>query len=96
MTEEWRDIEGYAGDYQASNFGQIKSMKGRKPTLMKQTTTPQGAQIVKLYQYGFGTTQRVAKLVWLAFHGKPVPAVFHKDRDLKNNALSNLTIERTV
>ena len=27
MTEVWKDIEGYEGVYQVSNFGQIKSLR---------------------------------------------------------------------
>ena len=96
MTEEWRDIPGYNGAYQASNLGRVQSSKGRQPTLMKLTTTPMGVQLVKLYLHGFGTTFRVSNLVWLAFRGKPVPALFHKDRNQANNSLDNLTTERTI
>ena len=28
MTEEWKDIDGYEGIYQISNFGRVKSLYG--------------------------------------------------------------------
>lgn len=28
MTEEWKDIDGYEGIYQISNFGRVKSLHG--------------------------------------------------------------------
>ena len=33
--EEWKDIAGYNGDYQVSNFGRIKSFKWTKPRIRK-------------------------------------------------------------
>lgn len=33
--EEWRDISGYEGLYQVSNFGRVKSFKRNKPRILK-------------------------------------------------------------
>ena len=95
-TEDWLPVDGYGGAYHISNLGNVRSFQGRQAFMMRLSTTPHGAHVVKLYQYGFGTTHRVSKLVWQAFRGKPAPALFHRDGNLKNNALSNLTTERNV
>lgn len=29
MNEEWRDIKGYEGLYQVSNFGRVKSLRDK-------------------------------------------------------------------
>ena len=34
-TEIWRDIDGYEGDYQVSNFGRVKSFKYKTPRILK-------------------------------------------------------------
>ena len=35
MTEEWKDIEGYDGDYQVSSQGRVKSLKFGKIRMLK-------------------------------------------------------------
>ena len=30
MKEIWKDVDGYFGDYQVSNYGNVKSLKFRK------------------------------------------------------------------
>lgn len=35
MKEEWKDIKGYEGLYQISNFGRIKSLKKWNGNLYK-------------------------------------------------------------
>jgi hypothetical protein len=35
MTEEWKDIEGYDGDYQVSNQGRVRSLKFNKTKILK-------------------------------------------------------------
>lgn len=96
VNEEWRDISEYAGHYEISNLGNVRSLKGREPTLMRQTKAPQGAMLVKLYMHGFGQTYRVAALVWSAFQGPVRTSVYHKDRDATNNSFENLTLEKTT
>ena len=36
MKEIWKDIEGYEGSYQVSNFGRIKSIKFETQRILKQ------------------------------------------------------------
>ena len=33
--EEWRNIEGYEGDYQISNYGRVKSLKHNKERILQ-------------------------------------------------------------
>lgn len=35
MTEVWKDIEGYEGVYQVSNFGQIKSLRRKQQRIIQ-------------------------------------------------------------
>ena len=37
--ENWKDIKGYEGLYQVSNFGRVKSLRYGKEKVRKQTTT---------------------------------------------------------
>ena len=69
MTEVWKDIEGYEGVYQVSNFGQIKSLRRKihnyikddrilKPTIYKRDVviglSKEGkTKIYKLYLFIF-------------------------------------------
>jgi len=96
MLEEWRVVPGYLGRYEVSNFGQVRSVGGRKPTVLKQVPSGHGHMVVKLYLHGFGSTRRVHTLVWSLFHTGLFTAVYHKDGNLLNNRLDNLTLEREV
>ena len=92
MTERWLTIPGYNGTYEVSNYGQIRNVKGRHPTLLKQARTLNGHRVVKLYLHGFGTTRRVHRIVWETFKGSKPDSIFHRDNDLTNNRLDNLVI----
>lgn len=47
MEEIWKDIEGYEGKYQVSNFGKILSLKTNK--ILKHTKSNAGYAMVRLY-----------------------------------------------
>lgn len=101
MAEEiWKDIEGYEGSYQVSNFGRVKSMmnskRGRK--LAKDCIlSPTYTGIMKypavlLYRNGRKRTSSVHRLVAQAFIPNPMhfPIVNHKDENPQNNHVDNL------
>lgn len=94
--EEWRDIPGYDGVYQASSLGRIRSNKSGSWRVLKQAL--QGYckskyRAVELFEKGLGKNRRVHQLVLEAFVG-PRPGdgyqACHNDGDRENNALENL------
>lgn len=106
MSEEWRDIPGFEGTYQASNLGNIRRIsssytyvKNGKPLnrkkqgqLLKPKYKKHGYAFVAL---GVGKTKPVYKhihrLVAAAFLGdNPNLQVNHKDQNKTNNRLNNL------
>lgn len=90
--EEWRDVNGYAGVYQVSNLGRVRSFKSGKWKLLKSRLTPRGYYIVTLYKDGKSTSKWVHRLVAQAFIENPenLPQVNHKDENKLNNEASNL------
>lgn len=106
MTDEiWKDIEGYEGVYQISNFGNIRSFcirgshssrcavqsKLLKPYISK-NKGGYGYYVIRLYLRGDMKRFFVHRLVALHFIEKVdgMPEVNHKDRNKLNNNASNL------
>lgn len=98
LTEEWRDIRGFAGLYQVSNFGRVRSL-GRKVSrrytstiILKQYLQPNGYLFVRISKDGKYTNKLVHRLVAEAYLPNPdnLPQVNHKDEDKTNNIVSNL------
>lgn len=94
MEEIFKDIEGYEGLYQISNYGRVKSLKNRQGNvqLLKQQVKPNGYCQVSLYKnnkYGYFNVHR---LVAIAFIPNPnnLPEVNHIDEDPTNNRVDNL------
>lgn len=102
MSEEvWRDIVGFEGHYQVSNFGRIKSLArrtpGKHPTdqILKQSNDNYGYKIITLHNAKAGITYKtftVHRLVANAFIPNPkcLPEVNHIDEDKSNNCVKNL------
>ena len=91
MTEEWKDIQGYEGKYQVSNFGQIRSLqyKGRKRLLiLKPVIKATGYLVVSLN----GCQKHIHRLVAEAFIPNPhnYPVVDHINTEKSDNSASNL------
>ena len=90
--EIWKDVKGYEGLYQVSNFGKVKSFKESakfgNPYLINS-----GFHVVTLYLKD--RTKRkfqVHRLVAETFIPNPenLPCVNHKDENKLNNCVSNL------
>ena len=88
--EIWKDIEGYEGLYQISNYGRILHLKTRR---FKATQTkPNEYVTVVLYKDNIPKYFRVHRLVAIHFipNLENKPQVNHKDLNPQNNSYSNL------
>lgn len=88
-TEIWRDIPGYEGLYQVSNFGRVLGVKRNailSPSYFK------GYQRVNLSKHGKYKTRPVHRLVLMAFTDEKDwgEDVHHIDFIPSNNRLDNL------
>lgn len=99
MKEIWKDIEGYEGLYQISNFGKVKSFRpwnrsfGEKERILKPTINANGYEQVTLYRSQSDRHKfLVHRLVAKAFIENPehLEAVNHKDENPRNNQVYNL------
>ena len=93
--EIWKDILGYEGKYQVSNWGRVKSLNYNntgKEGIMKLTKDGNGYLQVQLHKDGKVKECRVNRLVAQAFLENPdnLPEVNHKDKNRSNNKLENL------
>lgn len=102
MQEIWKDVSGFEGYYQVSNFGNVRSVdryvrsKGkptfRKGTCMKLQVNHKGYYSVILHKESKAYPKVIHRLVATAFIPNPdnLPQVNHKDTNKKNNEVSNL------
>ena len=100
--EQWRDIPGFEGIYQASSLGRIRSLDRMVRTkggalrrnagrILKASSKTRYAAIL-LCVNGTKRTGLVHRLVCAAFHGPPPPGMHaaHFDGDNRNNVPENL------
>lgn len=100
MNEIWKEIPGYEGSYQVSNYGRVKSLSKRlgrnsgfimsKEIILKQKTDKDGYKSVAFY----GKHIRVHRLVLMAFVGQPTEEKnlgMHADDNPANNHIDNLS-----
>lgn len=105
MTETWKDIPEYEGIYQASNYGNIRTVEGKvtysklhgirvwKSRILKgRGDNPKTGRRVNLWKDGAHKDHLVARLVAITFLGNPPKGftVNHKDGNRLNNRLDNL------
>lgn len=86
----WKDIEGYKGHYQISNYGNVRSLK--KDAFLMKGGYLKGYKIISLWKNGTGKMFRVHRLVAAAFIPNPEnkPCIDHIDGDRANNRADNL------
>ena len=90
MIEEWKDVVGYEGLYQVSNFGNIKSLFRYKRQL--KPVIRNGYESVKLCKNKNAKFVSVHRVVAEAFIPNPqkLPIINHKDENKQNNCVENL------
>lgn len=98
---EWKDIPGFEGFYQVSEYGHVKSLQRKcgchkkysrivKEKILKPNLNSYGYARAKLLINGKGKTYTVHRLVMLAFVGPSDLHVNHIDMNIRNNHVSNL------
>lgn len=99
LLETWKDVKGYEGLYQVSNFGRARSLdtigdNGRvyKGIIKTLSDNGKGYLYVKLKVKGVQKAAYIHRLVAEAFIPNPEnkPEVNHKDGDKSNNFPTNL------
>lgn len=77
----WKDIEGYKGHYQISNYGNVRSLK--KDAFLMKGAYLKGYKIISLWKNGIGKMFRIHRLVAAAFIPNPEnkPCIDHIDGD---------------
>lgn len=90
MQEIWKDIDGYEGDYQISNIGNVKSLKNN--IILVPSITVYGYKRVCLSKNGIKKNMVIHRLVATAFVENPnkYKIVNHKDENKLNNNADNL------
>lgn len=93
-VEEWRDIEGYEGLYQVSDWGRVRSLNYHRQGVVKEMKPQLRCDYlrVRLKKDGIGSNKNIHKLVAEAFIPNPnnKPIVDHIDGNSKNNVAWNL------
>lgn len=102
MIRIWKDINGYEGQYEISNLGEVKTLtrqvKGKaglrtlRERLLKLQVDKQGYICVQLSNDCFMKMHKVHRLVATAFIPNPYnkKTVNHKDGNKANNHFQNL------
>lgn len=95
LVEEWKDIEGYEGLYQVSDWGRVKSLQRehvKKDRIMKTSLDKDGYVRVCLRKNNSSKTKRVNRIVAEAFipNHDNLPVVNHKIENKTNNSVENL------
>lgn len=93
QIEVWKDIKGFKGVYQISNFGSLKSFKKDINGKVLSNTNKKGGYFSVILRKGEKVkTTRIHRLVAEAFLPNPdnLSQVHHKDGNKQNNCIDNL------
>lgn len=90
MIEMWKDIDGFEGLYQISNYGRVKGLVRNK--ILKPSDNGNGYLYVMLSKNNKPYMRKVARLVAQHFLTNPknLKEVNHIDQNKHNNIVSNL------
>jgi hypothetical protein len=101
--EIWKQVEEFSGDYQVSNYGNVRSVDRmkycgnnsyqlKKGVDKKIQTQLSGHLYVNLWRNNKNHTRRIHRLVAISFIPNPsdYPIVMHLDDDPTNNYIDNL------
>jgi len=111
MEVIWKEVKGYEGFYEVSNFGEVRGLARElkhptkagsvkiKACVLKPHTDKGGYLNVNLWNAGKSKRQRIHQLVAIAFLDhtpcKQILVVNHKDFNRQNNRTDNLEITTT-
>ena len=96
FIEVWRDIKGYEGLYQISNWGRVKSLPRKyaqkTEKILKNCKNGSGYYLVVLNKNGESKNHHIHRLVAEAFIHNPdnLPIINHKNGNKLNNSVENL------
>lgn len=95
MIEEWKDIKGYEGLYQISNYGNVKSLNynnTKKGKILKTFIMRTGYIGIGLNKNNKRKPFKIHRLVAEAFIPNPenLPVVNHKNEKKNDNRVENL------
>lgn len=98
--EDWKDIKGYEGLYQVSNFGRVKSLErksdcdGRiiREKILKTGVNNPGYKFVILRKDGISKNRMIHRLVAEEFINQKGECINHLDGNKLNNHISNLEV----
>lgn len=90
MGEIWKDIEGYEGMYQVSNYGRVRSLNynhTKQIIILKNRIDKDGYARICLNYKKNKSISSIHRLVAKAFIQNPdnLPCINHKDEDKTNN-----------
>lgn len=93
--EIWKNITGYEGLYQISNWGRVKRLAGikcKKERLLTQHLSTAGYLKVGLYKNAKGKNIKIHRLLAVHFIPNPylLPEINHKNCVKTDNSLDNL------
>lgn len=92
MKENWRDVVGYEGIYEVSDYGCVRKRKGKKVRYKKCSKDKKGYSIIYLSKNGKGKCCFVHRLVYESFRGRLTDGyeIDHINTVRDDNRLENL------